>query len=330
MIIRHEALSIFKLHQNIAEAEILAPYSCKYSIYRLVFAPKTTHTSTVRVSATLFSLFACQFSQSLQETDAMINSSNSNHCKLGGNVTLVKLWRKKRPRVKLRSFGGKITFFKDWLKLAPNFKCSRSKGNWTPSIEVLKWYPKVRLFNEAGHVTSTKLWLKWVPRVKDSRSWRLVNGWMGGLGKMILMVLLNWIRTVYLSIHPQYIWLYVKIAAIAYATSRNVDVHFLYILKTTWLSFFAGTLGKSTKEECSATGAKIAQSATFCQCFIFNMDFPQKAHVIHVLFQIEIRPSQVTFLLVWPKPASMQTNGCWWLSHPFQNNSAKNGTWKII
>ena len=26
------------------------------------------------------------------------------------------------------------------------------------------------------------------------------------------------------------------------------------------------------------------------------------------------------------KTCLMQTNGCWWLSHPFQNNSANNGT----
>ena len=38
------------------------------------------------------------------------------------------------------------------------------------------------------------------------------------------------------------------------------------------------------------------------------MDFPQKTHIIHVLFQIEIRPSQVTFLFVWPKQTVL---GAW-------------------
>lgn len=44
-----------------------------------------------------------------------------------------------------------------------------------------------------------------------------------------------------------------------------------------------------------------------------NMDFHQKAHIIHGLFQIEIRPSQVTFLFVWPKPASCKQTvvGAW-------------------
>lgn len=69
------------------------------------------------------------------------------------------------------------------------------------------------------------------------------------------------------------------------------------------------------------------------------MDFPQKAHIIHRLVQIEICPSQVTFLFVWPKPANKckQTVLGAWATHfkitlqkMVPEKSSKNPSWQPL
>lgn len=73
------------------------------------------------------------------------------------------------------------------------------------------------------------------------------------------------------------------------------------------------------------------------------MDFPQKAHIIHGLFQIEIRPSQVTFLFVWNLPQCKQTVvGAWathfkitlsykkWYLKSFKNPSFSRSSWQPV